>query len=1357
MSFQDFSEFDSNYLIPSDIIDTPLSLEEILKQDDNQLDNVIDERDIQLLNQVEDVDISFLNDSSHNATTSLNINPIPYIKSQIILSKNEKINSGNPSCLTCSKNYIVIGTFCGHILVFDAINEKLKWFWKQEFDFGSIAALSINQDEVKLICGGSKDAVSLWNLNNGELLRLVENIHAPFSSIINLKYLSDLNSVILSDTSGSVFILDTRKKDFDSNCIFTGSRGEVLSILPLVPDDIQNIVGLNGIENLCLVAMATVSKVIVISLKPNLFVHFTYLLKTSPEFLPILSWNFNYRHRNKIYPLLAFGRQDQLLIHKMETDFDDRINFVPLFQFKSSSYNLQNIFWINSDTFILVDTSEIIHLIDVNLQEEIETVDISHVELVYESSNFKSLVNGGYVSKAMAKGGEHACANSFALQRNSTNNRLFILGLNCVFEASIRSWNDKFDFLLKNGEPFSALQFIHRKYISLQEQLEFDDMEQQLKEILDKMGHAFSEFIQLLMKKNIIMSRNETSLRKVMTNVLKYCICLETKYERLEELFDLFQSNLIAKNIFIECMENYIFNGQLTELNPNLVKEIIAYYINRQWYNLLDSLIIHFSITSLDIDHIMKIYQEYNLYDSFIYIYNVALNDFLTPFDQLLQIFHRMINDKVQYTKDDILLGNKLLVYLNCMLTCAYYPNKGHLPLNEQLEHLEKVYYRFVSNDSSGQATILNVLFKYDCTEFLNVILIAFEYLDQNHPELLKWKQTLIDFFLLKIIGDETQQFGPEQQNAFFLFLARCLINNNSISINKKCFIKMVDTLFAKEENKRFEERQQILIQILDEQRFQHYYQQCLFLDNAEKSKMYKICEFIHRKNQDWTQLLCVYIKDSTKEDEVFDFIHSMLSKEFTMKTEKDKNHFLQVVLNNFLVLVKIDSHKSVSLLFAYFDHSEHIFQQIIENLQPEPKVLFQFLKLSILENRINYSKTLSNSNESYRKLFDLCLNSFYQEQYIELACQFEPTSIISILDTFQEYDKSNVLEICKRLNCKDGEAYIFEKTRQFKKSFEILFDTFKQQTNNTIQSCFNDLSNYGDRLQFSLIETKFTALLDFCKRSFKYSIEKQTKESFCLLTLEFMIDLKSMLSNICRMKNEKLPPQFLHLLTEPEKKTLAEQLVIEFNKRFKLLFENLINVMLTHLSLVDFFGIIVNKVLKNDDLYDVREMLLCILENYHYERTLLELTNNILSCEHHQLMGQYQSANIKSRNVTQSYCGLCLAPILTSTDRKSSAVLFTCTHLFHDDCIEELKNTKQLTQILCPLCNVVFDGRSTDQSNSQTEEVEKVESPQSIREKSPNSMSSNSSQLSLIESQFRALNYFHHGRLKKVNRRRKN
>lgn len=172
--------------------------------------------------------------------------------------------------------------------------------------------------------------------------------------ILLLQYLSDSNFIILSDTSGSVFILDARKKDFDSSCIFTGrsldlflvfqiifsfcffSRGEVLSMQPLTIEEGTEYADFSGIENLCIVAMATVSKVIVISVRPNLFVHFSTLLKVrrvtclpfigfknlyfvqaSPEFLPLLSWNFGFRHRNKNIPLLSVGRQDQLFIYKV--------------------------------------------------------------------------------------------------------------------------------------------------------------------------------------------------------------------------------------------------------------------------------------------------------------------------------------------------------------------------------------------------------------------------------------------------------------------------------------------------------------------------------------------------------------------------------------------------------------------------------------------------------------------------------------------------------------------------------------------------------------------------------------------------------------------------------------------------------------------------------------------------------------------------------------------------------------------------------------------------------------------------------------------------------------------------------
>ncbi len=48
----------------------------------------------------------------------------------------------------------------------------------------------------------------------------------------------------------------------------------------------------------------------------------------------------------------------------------------------------------------------------------------------------------------------------------------------------------------------------------------------------------------------------------------------------------------------------------------------------------------------------------------------------------------------------------------------------------------------------------------------------------------------------------------------------------------------MIHSLFSKKESKRFEERQQILIQILSERKFKHLYQQSLFLESAEKSQM---------------------------------------------------------------------------------------------------------------------------------------------------------------------------------------------------------------------------------------------------------------------------------------------------------------------------------------------------------------------------------------------------------------------------------------------------------------------------------------------------------------------------------------
>ena len=61
---------------------------------------------------------------------------------------------------------------------------------------------------------------------------------------------------------------------------------------------------------------------------------------------------------------------------------------------------------------------------DVKNQEELETLDLAGVKLVYGSSVFKGLATGGNVSKAMERAGEKATYGSIS----SYTNQMLLLG-----------------------------------------------------------------------------------------------------------------------------------------------------------------------------------------------------------------------------------------------------------------------------------------------------------------------------------------------------------------------------------------------------------------------------------------------------------------------------------------------------------------------------------------------------------------------------------------------------------------------------------------------------------------------------------------------------------------------------------------------------------------------------------------------------------------------------------------------------------------------------------------------------------------------------------------------------------------
>lgn len=64
-------------------------------------------------------------------------------------------------------------------------------------------------------------------------------------------------------------------------------------------------------------------------------------------------------------------------------------------------YSLLALSWMNSRTLAIIDAQETLHVIDVKNQEELDTVELDRLGLVYASPHFKGLATGGNVSKAM--------------------------------------------------------------------------------------------------------------------------------------------------------------------------------------------------------------------------------------------------------------------------------------------------------------------------------------------------------------------------------------------------------------------------------------------------------------------------------------------------------------------------------------------------------------------------------------------------------------------------------------------------------------------------------------------------------------------------------------------------------------------------------------------------------------------------------------------------------------------------------------------------------------------------------------------------------------------------------------------
>ncbi|XP_040336920.1 vacuolar protein sorting-associated protein 8 homolog isoform X6 [Herpailurus yagouaroundi] len=1221
---------DKEFDIPQ--VDTPPTLESILNETDDEEESFVLE-DPTLLN-IDTIDSHSYDTSSVASSDSgdrtnlkrkkklpdsfslhgsvMRHSLLKGISAQIV-SAADKVDAGLPTAIAVS-SLIAVGTSHGLALIFGKDqNQALRLCLGNTSvggQYGAISALSINNDCSRLLCGFAKGQITMWDLASGKLLRSITDAHPPGTAILHIKFTDDPTLAICNDSGGSVFELTFKRvmgvRTCESRCLFSGSKGEVCCIEPLhSKPELKD----HPITQFSLLAMASLTKILVIGLKPSLKVWMTF-------------------------PYGRVKRDESGAIHVTKQ------KHLHLY------YDLINFTWINSRTVVLLDSVEKLHVIDRQTQEELETVEISEVQLVYNSSHFKSLATGGNVSQALALVGEKACYQSIS----SYGGQIFYLGTKSVYVMMLRSWRERVDHLLKQDcltEALALAWSFHEGKAKAVVGLSGDASKRKAV-VADRMVEILFHYADRALKKCPDQGKiqvMEQHFQDMVPVIVDYCLLLERKDLLFSQMYDKLSENSVAKGVFLECLEPYILSDKLVGMTPQVMKDLIVHFQDKKLMENVEALIVHMDITSLDIQQVVLMCWENRLYDAMIYVYNRGMNEFISPMEKLFRVISPPLNAGRTLTDEQVVMGNKLLVYISCCLAGRAYP-LGDIP--EDLVPLVKnqvfeFLIRLHSAEASPEEEIypyVRTLLHFDTREFLNVLALTFEDF-KNDKQAVEYQQRIVDI-LLKVMV-ENSDFTPSQVGCLFTFLARQLAKpDNTLFVNRTLFDQVLEFLCSPDDDSRHSERQQVLLELLQAGGIVQF-EESRLIRMAEKAEFYQICEFMYEREHQYDKIIDCYLRDPLREEEVFNYIHNILS--IPGHSAEEKQSVWQKAMDHIEELVSLKPCKAAELVATHFSEQIEI---VIKKLQDQV-LLFKFLR-SLLDPR----EGIHVNQES------LQMPPSVTEQFIELLCQFDPNQVIETLQALECYRLEETIQITQKYQLHEVTAYLLEKKGDIHGAFLIMLKRLQSK----LQEITHQDEKAKEDLSLKDVEDTMVETIALCQRN-SHNLNQQQREALWFPLLEAMMAPQKLSGSAA----PHLHPEALRSLTM-----------------------QVLNSMAAFIALPSILQrILQDPVYGKGKLGEIQGLILGMLDTFNYEQTLLETTTSLLNQDLHWSLCNLRASVTRGLNPKQDYCSICLQQYKRRQEMADEIIVFSCGHLYHSFCLQNKEctiETEGRTRWTCYKCS---------------------------------------------------------------------
>ncbi|GAB0099149.1 Vacuolar protein sorting-associated protein 8 homolog [Sergentomyia squamirostris] len=854
-----------------------------------------------------------------------------------VSSAANRIGAGLASSVAI-QDMIAIGTSHGHVLAFD-INQTLRWCCCEHTTQGAVSALAFNDTSTRLLVGYARGHVVMIDTASGDTIRSLPNVITPNTGVLHIKWID--KGALCSDSGGSVWNMNfTRRlgiRGCDSRCLFSGARGEVCCMEPLVITDFDH-----PLKSFTIVALATLSKFFVVTIRPRLKIIKFHALTGPADSLPLLAWQMVLIQAadtsRTIDPVLAAARGNQLFFHQV-TIASGRVSLLFL-RHITLSYSLLSLHWLGPKSITSVDRSEVLHLMDVRTNRELDSLDLVSAGLVYNSAQFKALATGGNVSPALALAGTMACYNSIICR----GNMLYILGSRALHAVSIRSWVDRISHLVTNQKWGEALDLAIDGFKSLRERPR-------------RQAICKARILQLIEEYIAGTSRNP---EHCLESVIKCLIEIDEIDILWGELWD----RLKITDYFLTLVSEYVESGDITKVSPCVAQSLCDYWLSRSPQK-LEEIILRLDWQCLDLHQVLTIAKKEKLYRTFMHLNTKALGDFTISLTELIPLVHQ----------NNTHLGHCLLVYISSCLAGHCYPN-GELDPSKELIAKHEVLRCLTTIHSNGASDTelpypyLRTLLKFDIRETLNVISLAFQEKEFSGELGASHRQRIVNI-LLEILTPEYASFM--EIGCLFHFISQ-QIASNGLPHDDTMLESVVNYLQMphNENSRQHFEREQAWLELLNANCLQNIPLHEM-ITMAKNSKCYRVMEYLYEKTCQFHEILQCYLQ-VPRQDEMIIYIRQYANVPDRQIYQQIYNHFPRLLDINadeiVRILVEKFETKITSLIKLVNGDSKKIYiflENLLKNSWPlQTEDCEHYIEL-LCQYNPEYVETFLRSNDKYR------------------------------------------------------------------------------------------------------------------------------------------------------------------------------------------------------------------------------------------------------------------------------------------------------------------------------------------------------------------------------------------------------